>query len=297
MTQQRDIKEYIESLGRLFEYSSNKKYRIKRNEFLHDHIGQLAMRVNSEIIAKHNLDVFKLESTEQLTEYSEMLGRLLSEYTYRSIVSRDYDDEIKLLRRSYLIDPVKLRELNMDISEFIRDFFDKLPVKAIDIIKWIHSKSVCVAFVPDKELIGIYFVTFRATIDSVERIIIVNLDHQDRVGNKFDDRKVRIVSIFIVRHSSYQELIQYPIRLFLRLLDIYGLDIEINQITKRFHKEAHVPMSIYSPSLNFMMVKNPKASDVYTTFSLMLTKFGAHLQFVYGINKSKYLDDLVKGAI
>src|SRR5205814_2244140 len=88
------------ALGRLYEFCSNKRFHLLKNDFISDEIGQKALDINSKIKHDKGIDLFEATSENDLLDYEKILNEYTTNYTVQTLGFRDSGNGIELLKMS-----------------------------------------------------------------------------------------------------------------------------------------------------------------------------------------------------
>ena len=287
------ITDYIAAAGRLYQYSQNKRYQVTNNEFVKDDIGNVAIYINELIKTNYGLDIFSIKSIENIHEYERRLNSIVTEYTTRRISHRDVTDEAEIIRKSEMVDTNKLKNKEILVSQSFADQLSSLPLSQEELINLCYNPLRLAAFQgysPDSR--ENYLLNALITIDGDTYYIFSHLTNETGRENSLS-----IVTVFIVSQELGVKYADNPARSFLFCLDKYGMDIEINGKTKKiFGKETVLLSKPFDGNLNFLKVNNvDKKGKFYFSLALKVTtEKSIEMEFVYGVNMTKYLEELNK---
>ncbi len=107
----------ILAVGRLYEFSSNKRFHLIKNEFISDHIGQKALELNNEIKNTRGIDIFEAREDKDLLEYQNILNSFTTIISNQTFGIRDIADELQLLESQCQFSKEKWRSFSIDVDE------------------------------------------------------------------------------------------------------------------------------------------------------------------------------------
>lgn len=189
--------------------------------------------VLTDIKEKYNIDVYKVSSTEDIMRAESILGQYLSSLSMSKDSSSSFD-EMLLLRDSIDITKEQLSDVEYDIEEGVVHLFKDMNIPNIDLVKsWFSTPDFARYFkIEDSENI---IATKVVVVNGIKKILfshmLVNRNRGIVIG-------YNVVNALIVSYYKFSDMFSSPIRLYLYLLDEYGIDITIGDETKKlFYKK------------------------------------------------------------
>lgn len=279
--------EYISAISRLFILSSNKRNQIKDSNInLTDAIGKISVDINSKILKKTNIDIFKGQNLQNILLYENELNNLFTEYSNINIIEGvELEDEITLLKSYEKVENDYFLKNKLTINNKItKDFIRKLPITIPTIIGAATNPDY-LHLIKETDFGNNYFAT------SIVRnnILIYHL-----VQNRDDKSLIDFHLVLSFKISKYKDLVSNPTRLFLNVLDDYGIDITINNTTRRFFKHAKVLNENVKGDVKFIEARGLEKVDFEIQASIMKTEYGGLVKYAYGINNTLYTEDVLK---
>jgi len=285
------IDDYISATGRLYQYSQNKRLHVAHNKFVNDSIGQIAIYINQVIKTRYGVDIFNDSSKEHIQKYEDMLTKTISEYTTRMISRRDVTDETEILKKSVIIDNGALENKEISVSLSLQDHIESFPLNSNELIDLCKKPTILSSFNGySKDSRENYILISTAVLKECPYHVVIHLSNESGKNNELS-----ISTVFLLTSNNLNKYIENPVMAFLSQLDIYGLDININEKTKKlFGKEIVELPKEFDGKLNFVNILNVSKMDKYTlSLSLkLISNKCIEMEFVYGINYTKYLLDL-----
>lgn len=246
-------------------------------------------QITDEIKKTHSLDISCLKDKDEMLQAEELLGKMVS-----SIINNELTpsiaDETQLVKDSVDLNPDELSTTTFSIADGLKNYLKSIGISNADYIKpWFNKLDYCRYFkILDSENI---LATKRISLNGVSKILFAHIIiHVD------DKRKIvqyEVTNIAIVNYIRFEDMFTSPVRLFLYLLDEYGLDINYNgKVKKLFYKEevtdenATISWSSKSKLLSagIQNIKDTKNNKNY-------------LIFVYGFDYENILKDYKLKAI
>lgn len=281
--------------GRLLEYSSNKRYGLIDNYLLDSGIDALALEFNKEIKAKSKLDILELEEYQLISEYEDIVDQLLTDFTYRYIISATESDEGKLLQTSYEIGIDFLRRISLSTDTTLRENLAHSPLtipELISLIKNCHASFAC-NFGEEKpqEL----FINTTKRLRGQEKLIYVHISNIIN-RNVPSEEKWTIDAIGIFSKPEFLQHFNQPVELFLKILDHYGLEININDTIKKYFYKMTFPRTHRMEDFKFTFAEEPK-EPAFISFKVLPTHLGWYVRSGFSLLQERLLKDSSIGAI
>lgn len=132
-----EIEDRLSAISRLFIFSSNKRFKILRNEInLSDEIGHISSLINDEILKRIEINIFEENTIENILIYEQELNRLFINYNTELIDEDDLEDEIDLINSYTEIDSDFFSRNNLEINRDLKDKFKEIKISSSIIITY-----------------------------------------------------------------------------------------------------------------------------------------------------------------
>ncbi|WP_416864308.1 MAG: hypothetical protein ACMVP2_16880 [Imperialibacter sp.] len=282
-----NIEDYIGAISRLFNFASSKRYKIVQPTInTSDEIGKLSSEINDEIIDKIGINIFKTVDFFDILKYENELNKTFTDFSDKNIISsEEIEDEVTLLRSYKPMSKSYFSENKYTISNKLDSTLaGKLPITTPTILSSAkHPDHLHV--IEDGDMRSNYFATSLAS----NKVLIYHL-----AENQENKSILEIQQVLAFSALKYKELLSNPTRLFLGILDEYGVDLTLNNVTRRFFKFVKLMHEEIDGSLKIFEAKNIGKDDFSIQFQLMKKEFGIVVQFAYGINSTQYTKEVLK---
>jgi hypothetical protein len=275
------MEDYLSAISRLFILSSDKRHQIKDFKFnFSDSIGILAQEINNEIYSKIKIDIFKSQLFESIILYERELNFLFTKYSSENIIEdKELEDELYLLKSFIVVENTYFQDNNFDINtKFKKDIKQKFAVTMPTIFA-AAKKPDYLHRIVDVEFGDNFFAT------AVEKNVIL-IYHL--AVNRENKKMIDIQTILTFNISKYKN---NPTRLFLNVLDDYGIDLTIDNETRRFFKYVKILNKNVQGELNLIHAPEIGKDSFSIQTNLMRTEYGAIVKYAYGINHTIYLEE------
>lgn len=303
----------ILALGRLFEFCTNKRFHLIKNEFLKDKIGQKALELNSNIKNSEGIDLFEARTIDDLLKYEKILNQFLSSTVHKIKPITIIGDEIELFGASTIYPNDKMETLNYTMSERIKQILKSFNI-TIPEIKTLCKRPDSVIHIEDSQS---FFITSHIKIGNKDRIVLMHLSKSSEVTtdtnvinysdrrriirtgayprSKFANNEYDIRIFFVFNRERFGHLLNNPIQLFIKCLDLYGANIEIDHVVKKFFRNFILPPHI-NLTPNFYKIHGDSESS-RTVSSIALSDIAYKIIYLYSIYIDRHILDFKKGII
>lgn len=250
--------------------------------------GNMVDEVISDIKSTYNLSFDDIVTKEDALRYESALSDYISEVLNKH--NKLYnEDEVKLMKKSERIDPSSLSTYRFNLQEHIFDILKGVKISSAGIQAWL-KKPDHVDIFKSNNVVN-YLCTKRVKVPNrAEYIVFYHANkHPELEENTLD-----IQSLFFIHYKEYSDMLNSPVRLFLFLLDNYGLEIESQGRTSKFLIEAN------SDNMSMKMAQNGRSyGQVYRkqSFSTETQQMQQLIIFSYGIDIDRYLKDFKEKMI
>jgi len=302
MTRNFEIKE-IFALGRLYEFSSNKRFHLLKNEFLNDDIGTTALALNDQINLETGINLFEAKSEADLLEYEKALNRYTSSFARSLIDFDEIGDEMELLEIEATFSVDRISSSAISVATGLKPLLKELHIIVPDIVGY-AKKADAISYISES---GSFFLTKKIKLRTSARIILMHLtfDNPDENMQRnfvesdfhFSERRgsrvpsldevpsdLMVKSILLFDYDEYEDLLDKPVRLFIKGLERFGSKVEVNGEVKKFHRNVILPPA-QSAFTNFYKVRRKGKEKQVRVVSLVKgSKIASKVIFLYGIN-------------
>lgn len=293
----------ILAIGRLYDFSSKKRFHLIKNEFLNDGIGKKALEINQKIKNSKGIDIFEATSEIDLIEYENILNQYTSTETNIIIGNISLGDEDFLLKTQVDFSVDKLKTYKIAMNSFLKPLIKKNNLIVPDVVNACKSANKA-SFV--KECGSIFVIKrikvktrnklmlFHLTFDNPEQTIENNKIGMSKVGEDLENSPgLRIAMLFFFDENDYLSLVNNPIRLFIRALDLYAENLNIGTQLKKFYYHVLLPAHIRVDNLGeYLMNLQTSGLDdnnIKTVAMSTISEIQLKLKFIYAINFNKML--------
>lgn len=212
-----------------------------------------------------------LSKEEEYLIYEEALGKYLRIITKEDSLSTD--DEQVLIKNSVDVGNEEFHNAELTIDPHVKELLKKIGITVSGLNDWFKKPEYVRKFEIDKNIN--YLCTKRITYRGKIRILFYHLS----IRNTLFDNRSAIHTVLLLDPNTYERIYNNPIRVFLSILNNYGLPINVKDVTKRF----------------FLSITGNQ--NLITTISCQLTKNsylsmegnGLVFVFIYAIDTGKYL--------
>ncbi len=297
--------ENIYAIGRLYEFCSNKRFHLIKNEFLYDEVGLKALHINEQIKSKNGIDLFQATSENDLGHYEKALNQFTTTYSEEIFGKIEIGDEMKLLDLKAEFPVEKLSAFKITIDQHLKPLIKSHNLAVQDIINFCKSADA-VEYVAEGES---FFLSKAIKIKNKNKIIMIHLTVNSSVTPMNNNRihmnylektkslayeSLRIQMLFILEKENFINILHNPIRLFIRCIDIYGAAVKINNSIKKFFYHELLPPFVNIENidkyLDELIARKYRNDEIKFVSLLKNSRIQLKLIFLYTIN----LNTLIK---
>lgn len=250
---------------------------------------EIQKSIIDDIKTKHGLDFYNLQiDPSMVNDTFSKYELILTDYISNLIdspVSPIEDDEIFLIKNSRETNPSLLKDTPVD---FDPSFFRNLKISVTSTEQWFKTPE----FMRVIEIKGKLFILCTRTIwvNNVKKILLFQ-GNLDVFSSSIT--KNTIISYFVFPYNTYKDMLSSPIRLFIWILDNYGMIMEISGVKKKLFLELEMDLSdsIITKLINN---ENKGQGSVYNFNIYPIYRDGKEYQrilFHYGISTDMYIND------
>jgi len=306
-------KSEVLAIGRLYEFCSNKRFHLIKNEFINDEIGKKALEVNGKIKALEGLDLFEAKNDSDLLSYEKVLNFYVSKKVKEIRNVEEIGEELDLLKASSTFPIEKMQAFNFYFGDMIKKYLKEFNIN-IPEIKSLCKKPDFVAYIDDSLS---YFITIKTKIKYKERIVLIHLTQanpEQATTNlfKYPDRErifrssyfskendqnqnLEIRMFFVLGFDKFSHLLSNPTRLFLKCLDFYGARVEINHVIRKLHRNILLPSHIELTPNIYQIVGEKEQTRTVSLF--YRTNLSLKIILLYSIYINRHIVDFKRGSI
>ncbi len=285
----------IEAFGRLMEFTANKRSGFLSNELGHDQVASLASKINSSVFKKHGLDILQVDDIDAINQYSDLIFAYTSDFVSENLGFNGLEEQVAFINdlqdvsTSEFID-MKITFSNNALSEVLKGIKLIKPA-AITLAKHPHYAQ---RIPGDHNFLDSYLLTAVTVLANRKVILLINANSDDLNQGK----AMSINTAFAFSYDQFEDMLNSPIRLFLKLFDYYGVDIKIADQTKRFYYKA-VFDDVASSSTSVFTYSYSKQvkGKVSAGFIFKKEDDTIYMSHAYGLNITDYLKDYRTGRI
>ena len=213
---------------------SNMRQGIKEDNQVAKIDSDILEQITAKIKETHSLDISCLKNEDEMLLAEELLGKLVSSIINNKLTT-SIADETQLVKDSMDLNPNELSTTTFSIADGLKSYLKSMGISNADYIKpWFNKLDYCRYFkILDSENI---LATKRISLNGISKILFTHIIIH--VDDKREIVQDEVTNIAIVNYTRFEDMFTSPVRLFLYLLDEYGLDINYNgKIKKLFYKE------------------------------------------------------------
>ncbi|KAA6346149.1 hypothetical protein EZS27_006319 [termite gut metagenome] len=243
--------------------------------------------ITNHILGKYQFNLNNISSPEEYLKAETYLGEYLSDII-RGDLSASIEDENLLLTESievtkdYFI-PAEIKE----IQQHIKNIFSEIKITLSGINSFfLHPDYIRYFKIEQNEnLLCTKVIPYKNT----KKILFYHM-YIYRILSDITGYDVSIA--LVVDYDKFKDMLSSPVRLFLFILDNYGIDIDLNGETKKlFFRTKKSPDNTH---INVTV----QSKQYYTCFQQFKDDNNeTYLSFLYGINVATYIDDFKRNEI
>lgn len=243
---------------------------------------EILNQISSEIKVKYNVDISSLKNKEEMLNAERILGDFLNQLVSTNVTA-SAEDELMLFNDSIELDKGELKNAHFHKAKELLGFVKSMGMTNPQLIdSWLRNLDYIRYFkVLDSENI---LATKKINISGVDKILFTHIIVHRAIYTS--EIQYEVANIIIVSYEKFKDMLGSPIRLFLYLLDEYGIKVNYNGKEKKlYYKEEAIGNTSISLSFNskqmFAGVQNIKDKDNGKEYFI----------FVYGFDYELFLKD------
>jgi len=290
----------VAAYGRLLEYSANKRYGLLENSFINNEVDKLALEFNESIKIRRGLDIVELEDLESILSYETLVDEELTDFTYKYIIVEDKSDEGQLLSSSYQLTNEFFKNKGLSVDEETKRILKLFSIPLPTLIAYCKTPHAVFASNWGEDEPQQLFLNSLIRLKGKERLLFAHIIKL----NPELDRKLnagwQIVTVGLFVKDEYKILKDNPIKLFLKIINNYGLDFEIDNIKKRFIYKLSIPKTGPVEDIKFKVEppNNPYKKEPFRYQMLrMETTLGFYINCAYVFRYELLSKDALSGKI
>lgn len=280
----------IPALLRLLDTASIRRFNIKdKTVNYEDTIGHKALKISNDIKSKFNIDIFSEKlSQKDLSKFEHLIGNAMSNHVNKKLVPRKISDEVKILKESEIIDINSLDKFEISFGPGLTETLEKIKSISTKELLKLAKKPISLSYLPGNELMDQYFSLSVAEIKNKEFFIVFTMRHESR-----DPKKLSIISLIALPTSKYTKYHQNPTQLFLKGLDIYGVDLKISNKLSRYYFNVEVPLDTNIQSTEFLNMQNLSKDEPFVlAMAMRMTTKSIEMENVFAIKTNVLIKEL-----
>lgn len=302
----------IRAFSKLYQYCADRRHHlVHKTERGNDDVWERAETINGNIKKQYDIDAFNIEDESQYLNYEIALGKYILNFNHKHILKgRDISDEVSLIlgAKDYPVGKFKNKNLD-DIEDFI--ISDEHKLSANKIRKLIQNTIKVKVYQDKEDDIENYFAVSKMTYNNLDRIFLIHAKGAEIMGSfrmpeklsssfgvvtdvvKKHDSKIVIASIMTVKENSVYSNVTDPVKLFIELIDMYGIDVTMGNKKRRFHKNLLINIkSLFDKKyyINTLFESYYEGTDLQQFNTQPFKNF-------YALDLKKHGHDISKGKI
>lgn len=302
----------IRAFSKLYQYCADRRHHlVHKTERGNDDVWERAETINGNIKKQYDIDAFDIKDESEYLNYEVALSEYVLNFNHKYILKgRDISDEISLMlgARDYPVEKFKNKNLD-DIKDFT--FSDDLKLTSNKIKKLIQNTSKVKVYQEKDTDIENYFAISKMNYKNLDRVFIIHAKGAKIMGSfrmpeklsasfgvvtnvvKKHDSKIAVASIMTVKENSVDSKATNPVRLFIELIDRYGIDVAMGNKKRRFHKNLLInikPLFEEKHYINTLFEDYYEGSDLKQFNSQPFKNF-------YALDMKRHAHDVSKGKI
>lgn len=195
---------------------------------------EILEKITAEIKDTYSLDISCLKNKDEMLQAEELLGKLITSIMNNELTS-SIADEAQLVKDSEDLNPSELSTTTFSIADGLQNYLKNISISNVEYIKpWFNKLDYCRYFkILDSENI---LATKKISLNGIQKILFAHIIIH--IDDKRKHVQYEVTNMVIVNYTKFKDMLTSPVRLFLYLLDEYGLDINYNEkVKKLFYKE------------------------------------------------------------
>lgn len=284
--------DYLNALASLTKRVAAKKYMFVGKASELPKLSQLESEINIDIKNDIGYGINEITNPDDIIKYETRVDFEFSKVTNQKIIKYPVDDEIELFKIAKRASSDYLKNFELEIGGDRKEFLKKLKLTVPRVISTIRTANQAF-IIPDTE---------RKIGENI--LLMSNIKYLNKDCNAFihlhhgtqKDNVLTVGSFIIAQERNTKNF--NPIRFFLNVLNWYGVVLKVNNKTKRFFLDEKVISKRLDGDINiFEIVENIKKSSFYVSSSIKKMHLYVHIKFAYGINETRYFQNLFDGRI
>ena len=247
----------------------------------------------SSIKKTSNLDFYHLPKT-QILEYEDILDKLASDIINET-PNNSIQEEIELIKKSVDADITLFEDINKIIHiPFIKGILKTLSLSENQIANWLKKPDFSQLYKYENN--EIFYCTKKIRLKNKETILFYILSN--RLISVEDEimKNIRLEDIFVVSYKRFNDMLSSPIRLFLNMIDEYGVEIELNGERKKIFLDTISDKSEKDILNEF--ISNSKILRAAVSGGTQNIEGNKYLhKIVWALNYGEYITDYKRGNI
>lgn len=243
-----------------------------------------------EIKNMYSLNFNEIKTEEEADAYDIALGKYLSKVLNDSQPIYN-DDEVKLIEKAVNVDPSNFKDIDIKLERdnHFHEVLKGVNISSNGIYSWLKNPEYVQVF--ESNYNKNYLCT--KTVRKTSGVKLIMLYHMNRDPNDIKER-YEIPTLLFVPFSDFEDMLNNPVRLFLYLLDKYGIEI-----TTEDGRKTHFLIEVNANEINWNVSKGTSYFYINGNreYDNVKKEMDNTFIFCYGINIDKYLYEFKNNMI
>jgi hypothetical protein len=295
----------ILAIGRLFQFTANKRFHLIDNNFINDEIGKKALELNYDIKNSSGIDVFEAKTDDDLLEYQRLLDNYTTKINKQTFGDRSIAEELELLENQITFSKDRWESLQILIPEFIKPNIRAFNITIPGAINYLKTPDNIIYI----EKYKLFFLTKKVFVNKRERIFfsilsaaveeVVNtskrFENVVRNPDYVEFHKTAVYNVLLFKEEKFSKFGNDPLRLFFKALDLYGHPLTIGTNTSRLKLDTVLPPSLTDPHELRNFLKVPVG--IHMTSYVTVSHIAVNALIIYALNEKKFIKDFLIGHV
>jgi len=283
---------YLSALSNLMERVTAKKYMLTNTNFSKPLTGKYELEINSKFKSDLGFGLNEVNSIVEIKKYEDKIDLEFSKIAKQKILKYPVEDEITLLKLAKKSSKEYLDGHTITLLEQRKFFLDLYKINIPTLISLVKtSKQVFVISTEEDKRTENVFILNKTKHRNINYNVFAHLNHGTMELSTFT-----VANLFYIQESLSENY--SPVRLFLTLLNKYGVILKINGVSKKFFlKETIINKNIDGRQDLFEVGEVVGKPKVYVTSFVKPMNLYTDVAFVYGINETEYSNDFLRRDI
>lgn len=280
--------QYINALSSLTKKVMIKKYSIVQNETENVKSSDIENEINDSFKKDLGFGIKEINQNDQIIKYENRIDLEFSKISKHKILKYPVEDEIELVKYATRVSNDFLNNFNIEVDPSKRDFIKRLKFTVPQIVT-LTKRAERIFVIPNKSNQKKNNILLISKTNYLKREYNV-LIHLSKNKVKGKENFYSVIGFFLFQNSFSKNY--NPIRLFLNTIFHYGINIKINNISKRFFLEETVLQKRLDGNRQmFEVEEKDKKSKFWISATMENKQLHTLIEFCYGFNETRYLKD------